>query len=66
MRGYVVYSEDSTRVEAIREARHYSSLGEFVITEVFDNTATAVLIPPAEENVDYEFDVEVGDAVILK
>ncbi len=64
MMGYVVYSEDSIRVEDIGKAHHYSYLGEFIISEVFDKTSTGILISP--EQIDYEWDVEVGDEVIVK
>ncbi len=70
MIGYVVYSEDSVRLESIGKARHFSYLGEFIITEVFDKTSTAVLLYPMNASgqpaMDYEWDVQTGDAVIVK
>jgi hypothetical protein len=70
MIGYVVYTEDSVRLETIGKARHFSYLGEFIITEVFDKTSTAVLLSPlgarGEVLMDYEWDVQTGDAVIIK
>ncbi|WP_419659721.1 uncharacterized protein Dvar_00430 [Desulfosarcina variabilis str. Montpellier] len=70
MIGYVVYSEDSVRLESIGKARHFSYLGEFIITEVFDKTSTAVLLHPRGMSGDsldeYEWDVQTGDSVIVK
>ena len=68
MIGYVVYSEDSIRVEEYEKTRHYSYLGEFIITEVFDKSSTGVLLKPyyINYNNEYEWDVNVGDAVVIK
>jgi hypothetical protein len=71
MIGYVVYTEDSIRVEDFGRSRHYSYLGEFIITEVFNKSSTGILLYPydVQKNKtmdDFEWDVDVGDAVVIK
>lgn len=71
MIGYAVYSEDSVRLEETGRPRHYSYLGEFIITEVFDKTSNGILLYPwkavrEDKMTEFEWDVAVGDEVIIK
>nr|BDD48083.1 hypothetical protein 11 [Candidatus Aminicenantes bacterium] len=79
--GYVIYSDDSVRDSNIGgpdgDTGHYSYVAEFIITEVFENTSNCRLLHPVElsrldgdakKNAlkNYEWDVKVGDTIIIK
>ena len=80
LRGYVVHQEDSiyternvngNQYEKIK-AQHYSYLARFLITEVYEETSTGILLPYRELNdiqkrMKYTgWDVRVGDKVKIK
>ncbi|MBF0224960.1 MAG: hypothetical protein HQK76_05845 [Desulfobacterales bacterium] len=64
--GYVVCLEDSIYTGDKVKAQHYSYLGKFIITEVYDQTSTGFLLPPHSIKNYMDLDIRVGDAAIIK
>ncbi len=72
--GYVVKRDDSIVTEDSTEkhvTQHYLYLAEFIVTEVFVKTSTAVLLYPSyvdtnELRENFQWDIRLNDEVVIK